>query len=32
MSNYTAIAGVGDTLVGVLWSEVQRDADAQLKR
>jgi hypothetical protein len=31
MSNYTAIAGVGDTLVGVLWSEVQRDTDAQLK-
>ena len=30
MSKYTIIAGVGDTLVDVLWTEIQSDTDVNL--
>ena len=30
MSKYTVIAGVGDTLVNVLWTEMQNDTDVNL--
>jgi hypothetical protein len=32
MSQFTAIAGVGDTLVSVLWTEMQNDNQVDLRR
>jgi hypothetical protein len=32
MSQFTAIAGVGETLVNVLWTEIQNETEADLKK